>query len=334
MVLNKKIVNNLSVEELKRQCIAYYVYFMSAVLLIYSLVFYFILHDRNFAISTFVYFFILLKTFLIIRKSYRIKPLVILHLTYAPLFAAFVMLYFWKYSSATCIWLLPVPLGAYIFLEKKFVYIYTVYILLIIATVSYLSKILDVNYFTLTDDNYINISDTFVGIVNILVIFLLSYYNDKIKTEAIREDHENQGVYFDENLQPDKNDRAQLGTTDHIEKYEELFTKIENVVEKEFHFKDPNFTIPQLSHILQINTLYIAKSIKSNGYLSFSDYINKCRVEYVKQLINESDITKVTLMYIYTSAGFKSQATFNRVFKQIEGVTPSDYIKNLKKDMS
>ena len=172
-------------------------------------------------------------------------------------------------------------------------------------------------------------SDTFVGIVNILVILLLSYYNDKIKTAAIREDHhEDQGVYFDKNLQTDKNNSVKYGA-DHTEKYEELFIKIENVVNKEFHFKDPNFTIPQLSHILQTNTLYIAKSIKNNGYLSFSDYINRCRVEYVKQLINESDFTKITLMYIYTSAGFKSQATFNRVFKQIEGVTPSDYIKNL-----
>jgi AraC-like DNA-binding protein len=36
-------------------------------------------------------------------------------------------------------------------------------------------------------------------------------------------------------------------------------------------------------------------------------------------------------MYIYTEAGFSNQSTFNRVFKQIEGITPSEYFqKNLK----
>lgn len=83
---------------------------------------------------------------------------------------------------------------------------------------------------------------------------------------------------------------------------------------------------------MKINTLYIAKSIKLNGYSGFSHYINFCRIQYVKKLIEESDLSKITLMYIYTSAGFNSQSTFNRVFKQIEGVTPTEYIFNYKKN--
>jgi len=55
-------------------------------------------------------------------------------------------------------------------------------------------------------------------------------------------------------------------------------------------------------------------------------YLNEYRINYVKKLISENNLQKVTLMYIYTEAGFSNQATFNRVFKQIEGVTPSEYI--------
>ncbi|WP_353886233.1 helix-turn-helix domain-containing protein [uncultured Chryseobacterium sp.] len=36
-------------------------------------------------------------------------------------------------------------------------------------------------------------------------------------------------------------------------------------------------------------------------------------------------------MYIYTEAGFTSQSTFNRVFKQLEGITPSEYMENSEK---
>ncbi|MFP3733141.1 helix-turn-helix domain-containing protein, partial [Bacillus sp. SIMBA_006] len=55
-------------------------------------------------------------------------------------------------------------------------------------------------------------------------------------------------------------------------------------------------------------------------------YLNTCRIENVKKLIQENDINKITLMYIYTASGFSNQSTFNRVFKQIEGITPSEYI--------
>ncbi len=65
---------------------------------------------------------------MIIRKSYNIKVLVHLYMTYAPLFAGFVMLDFWKYSAATAMWLLPVPLGAHIFWRKNtFIFILFTY---------------------------------------------------------------------------------------------------------------------------------------------------------------------------------------------------------------
>ncbi|WP_370567614.1 helix-turn-helix domain-containing protein [Dysgonomonas sp. Marseille-P4677] len=36
------------------------------------------------------------------------------------------------------------------------------------------------------------------------------------------------------------------------------------------------------------------------------------------------------MRYIYSSAGFRHQSTFNKVFKELEGITPSEYIKNNK----
>ncbi|NML72172.1 helix-turn-helix domain-containing protein [Chryseobacterium sp. RP-3-3] len=84
--------------------------------------------------------------------------------------------------------------------------------------------------------------------------------------------------------------------------------------------------------MLKSNNLYIAKSIKVNGFTNFNHYLNVCRIENVKKLLSEHDISRVTLMYIYTESGFSNQSTFNRVFKQIEGITPSEYIIALKDD--
>lgn len=332
MTNDKKIIIQ-SVDLLKRKLIAQYIYLMSFVLFAYACVFYFLVKDTFFAFCTFSYGVVLLYTFLIIRNNYNIKTLVHLYLTYAPLFGAFIMLNFWKYSAASCMWLLPVPLGAHIFLEKKYVYIYSFYILAILTVVSFLAKVLDFNYFTLSDVNYIIISDTFVFVVNIFVIFLLLYYNEKIRRVEIGESFIN-NMKLSENTNLSVNNTYN-GQTDHTlneqntDKYIRLFDEIKSIVEEEYNFKEVDFTISRLSDTLKTNNLYIAKAIKMNGYSNFNHYINTCRVKHVKKLIQENDINKITLMYVYTASGFSNQSTFNRVFKQIEGITPSEYINQI-----
>lgn len=141
-----------------------------------------------------------------------------------------------------------------------------------------------------------------------------------------------ENIELDNTAKTIKNDFS-TGEKD-IEKYAAIFQKTVNIVENQQYFKDVDFSISQLSHLIKINNLYIAKSIKLNGYSSFSHYINFCRIQHVEKLIDENDFNKITLMYIYTSSGFTSQSTFNRVFKQIEGITPTEYISNLQKDIN
>ncbi|GAA5097897.1 hypothetical protein GCM10023210_33410 [Chryseobacterium ginsengisoli] len=338
--------NNNSVDSLKRKLIEKYIYFMSATLFGYSTIFYFLFEDSLFAISTLTYSILMLHVFLIIRKNYNINTLIHLYLTYAPLFAAYIMLDFWKYSAATCMWLLPVPIGAYVFLSKKFVYIYSAYILLIIILVNILTKYYDFNYFSFKDVKYMVISDTFVGLINISVVALLLYYNEKIRKIEIEESFKNtmnplanledqEQKMDDEDTVIDIEDPEEaknFENSESLEKYIAIFDDIKKVVEKDEYFKNVDFTISELSNILKVNNLYLSKSIKTNGYSNFNHYLNTCRIENVKKLIQENDINKITLMYIYTAAGFSNQSTFNRVFKQIEGITPSEYINSQPKE--
>ncbi|MDV7699292.1 helix-turn-helix domain-containing protein [Chryseobacterium soli] len=246
------------------------------------------------------------------------------------------MLYFWRYSAGIALWVLPVPIGAYVFLEKKYVYLYTLYVLLIIVFVTFVSEFLtiDTPIFNKTE-----FSDALVGASNIIIVVLLLYHNDKIRSlrgAADFEQNRNSDSIAELNAETNnRNDKSKILKGDissndrDVEKYAEIFQSVQSIVEEQLLFKDADFTISQLSHLMRINNLYIAKSIKLNGYANFNHYINFCRIQYVKKLIDESDLSKITLMYIYTSSGFNGQSTFNRVFKQIEGVTPTEYISNL-----
>ncbi|WP_172282720.1 helix-turn-helix transcriptional regulator [Chryseobacterium sp. LAM-KRS1] len=318
-----------SIDLLKRELISRYVSVMLIVLAAYVFIFYFILKISLLAVCTLIYLGFALYSWLLIRKKYNIKTLVHGHLISAPLFAGFIMLYFWSYSMSVCIWLLPVPLGAYIFLEKKYVFLYSLYMVIIILSVNFIADLYPFDVINNENKPKLRISDIFVFMANIGVLALLLFYKDKIKKLEIEKK-----IRDKQRTQDEKDSLPNITVTEdnspeNVEKYTELFTKIKGIVEDEARFKESDFTVSSLCFVLKTNNMYISKAIKLNGYNTFNHYINTCRINHVKALIRDSDFNKVTLMEAYTASGFSNQSTFNRVFKQIEGITPSEYVKSV-----
>ncbi len=64
--------------------------------------------------------------------------------------------------------------------------------------------------------------------------------------------------------------------------------------------------------------------------LSFYDYINSYRVEEIKEVIQSVNLKQKTILTVAMDCGFNSKSTFNRIFKNKTGNTPSQYIKSLK----
>lgn len=95
-------------------------------------------------------------------------------------------------------------------------------------------------------------------------------------------------------------------------------------------FKIVDLNVSLLSLKLKISNNNISRAIRSKGFSNFNAYINNHRINHAKKILQECDLTKFSLLYIYTESGFSSQATFNRAFKQIEELTPSEYIRKIK----
>ena len=75
-----------------------------------------------------------------------------------------------------------------------------------------------------------------------------------------------------------------------------------------------------------------ALSYVFNQYLqkSYYDYINEFRVEEFKSAIQKEKYAKYTLEALSEHCGFSSRASFFRSFKKVTGITPNEYIKNMK----
>ncbi len=72
------------------------------------------------------------------------------------------------------------------------------------------------------------------------------------------------------------------------------------------------------------NRYYISHMFHDKLHCSFYDYLHERRVDYAKYLLSNSESAISDICY---ASGFSTQRTFNRVFRQLVGCTPSKYRK-------
>ena len=94
------------------------------------------------------------------------------------------------------------------------------------------------------------------------------------------------------------------------------------------HCTEP-ISLDLLSQELGLSVSHISRIFSKKLKISFSDYINGLRLNTAVNLMNTSKIT-VTKAAAY--AGFPTIRTFNRVFMDQYGMTPSQYRKEAKKE--
>ena len=85
---------------------------------------------------------------------------------------------------------------------------------------------------------------------------------------------------------------------------------------------------------LNIPRHYLTQVI--NGLLgkNFYTFINEYRLKEVKKLLVDEDYLKYTLTSIAYEAGFNSKSSFNSVFKNSTGMTPSQFKQSYFRDMA
>jgi AraC-like DNA-binding protein len=90
-------------------------------------------------------------------------------------------------------------------------------------------------------------------------------------------------------------------------------------------YLEPRLSLRQLAQRLASNESYISRTINKGLGKSFNAYINQFRVDYAKDLINQNE---TSMLIIALDSGFNSKATFNRVFKEHSGLTPTQFKKS------
>jgi AraC-like DNA-binding protein len=101
----------------------------------------------------------------------------------------------------------------------------------------------------------------------------------------------------------------------------------EEIIENKAFLKN-GLSIQYLAKQLGVSSYRLREFINQVlGYENFSTYINGYRIESIKQEFADLDKEHTPILTIALNNGFNSLSTFNRAFKSVEGMTPSEYRK-------
>ena len=104
----------------------------------------------------------------------------------------------------------------------------------------------------------------------------------------------------------------------------ELLTQIFEFINNNYY---SDCRLDKLSSAIGYNPSYISRYFKAKVGLSYNKYIGIYRINQFCHLIENSNDSILTSAI---NCGFDSIRTFNRKFKDYYGITPSEYINNLK----
>lgn len=187
----------------------------------------------------------------------------------------------------------------------------------------------------LTELNLIHISlggELLVPALLSVLIFVLGFYGlrqtnifiDNVSAKKLNTDKEPAPA---EVQATNKYNKTGLKTGESKLKFEQL----QEYIKTEKPYLDPELTLPRLASETQITVNQLSQIINQNTGQSFHLFINNFRVSEIMLELQQGKHQTQTLLSIAYSAGFSSKTSFNRMFKQVTGLTPTTYIKQIEK---
>lgn len=105
---------------------------------------------------------------------------------------------------------------------------------------------------------------------------------------------------------------------------QKLFLEAISYISQNFR-KD--ITLKQVAKALGYNEKYLSSSLHSLTKMNFREFLGSYRIDYAKHLLAYNKEGFMRISDVALESGFLSINSFNRCFKEITGMTPSEYRK-------
>lgn len=174
----------------------------------------------------------------------------------------------------------------------------------------------------------------FIGSIVVILVFVFLFIRKKnqkyaVKYKQIIDRLEKEEIQQKNNYTEDK---QSIDITPSQETENKILKKMA-LFEKSERFLKKDLSVGYLSSNWDTNPKYLSQIIQKHKKQNFNTYINKLRINFIThKLYNEPEYRKYKINYLADVAGYASPQVFVIAFKKENGMTPSQFINELRKE--
>ena len=175
-------------------------------------------------------------------------------------------------------------------------------------------------YNILLTTTYLNV---FGNIFSVIIIFFIANFSLKQKEIFLLNESERKLILAN-NLETSAEKRKIISD----EELESLKQKLTNLMENQQAFLDAELSLIKLAELIDITPHQLSYVINEGFNENFFLFVNRYRVEKVKELLLKKEKNHLSVLGIAFESGFNSKTSFNTTFKRISSQTPSEFKKS------
>ena len=107
----------------------------------------------------------------------------------------------------------------------------------------------------------------------------------------------------------------------------EMMERICQLMGEQQLFRNSELKVADVAAELGSNSRYVTDCIRASRGITFTQFVNEYRVGYVQQLLQQHPDKKVFETCI--EAGFTSERSFFRIFKDVTGMTTTEWLRRI-----
>ncbi|WP_088328937.1 helix-turn-helix transcriptional regulator [Lacimicrobium sp. SS2-24] len=133
-------------------------------------------------------------------------------------------------------------------------------------------------------------------------------------------------------VEAQKRTKTTYSEKEHVQA-QQIFTQLDEQIQQHNWYQQPRLTLRKLAEHTGMQEKDLSWAINVGGQKSFNDYINHLRLQAFSRQLQATPKHQQNLLAIALDCGFNSKSSFNAVFKQQLGVTPSEYARTLSQQV-
>jgi len=172
---------------------------------------------------------------------------------------------------------------------------------------------------------FIGIKSALLTTLLLMVLFMF-YFINSVLFKMLKLSTKESGIIAQLKIDT-KNKYASSTIT--MEELMEYKSNLWNYIIDNKRYLDSELNIDDLSKELNLSSKVLSQVINEGYACNFFDFINKFRIEAVKEKFTNQSDSKMTILEVMYSTGFNSKSSFNTAFKKFTKQTPTQFKNSL-----